>query len=164
MLRPLRGIDQSPAEYDRMARDASHRQWAVAGLTDTYRWLARLGAVPALVGIALGLVGRNASRQRRLASVLGLVLLAGAASRIAALTMVDATAFPASAGHYILPATAFLVGFLVTGWWILAGVVTDLRRAGSVDPPRGTEHVEAERDRDDGLDASAPRDARLVPH
>lgn len=142
MQLPLRGIDQSPSEYSRMYYDGVRRQWPVAGLTDLYRWAASLGVVPALVGVTLGLLPRH-DRHRRVA-VLGLVLLTGAASRVAALTVVDATAFPAGNGNYVLPATAFLVGFLVAGWWALAGVVTDLRRAGSDHQPDDARRERAE--------------------
>lgn len=49
MIAPLRGVDGTLAEHQTAERRAADRQQAVAGLTDVYRWAARLGAVPALV-------------------------------------------------------------------------------------------------------------------
>lgn len=123
MLRPLRGMDLSISEYRRTYREASQRQEVVAGLTDLYRTLAIVGTIPAILGVILGVLPRHA-RHRRVA-FLGLTLLVGAASRVAVLAVVDATAFPAGNGNYLLPATAFLVGFLIAGWWALGSVVTD---------------------------------------
>jgi hypothetical protein len=142
MLRALRGIDATQAEWDRMARAAAGRQWPVALLTDVYRWMARLGVVPALAGITLGLSTRAARRRHGHAALLGIVFLSGAASRIVALTVVDATAFDTRLGIYLLPAAAFLVAFLVTGWCVLARVVLDRSPAGGDVMPPSSETVE----------------------
>jgi hypothetical protein len=133
MLRPLRGIDQNLSDYRRTYREASQRQEVVAGLTDLYRTLALIGVIPAILGVTLGALPRHAPHRR--VAFLGLVLLVGAASRVAVLTIVDATAFPAGNGNYVLPASAFLVGFLVAGWWALAGVVTDVSRTKKLSRP-----------------------------
>jgi hypothetical protein len=165
MIRPLRGIDGSQADWNRMARAAVGRQWPVAVLADVYRWAARLGLLPALAGLAWGLATRAGRRRCGRTALLGLVFLSGAAARIAMLAVVDATAFDARLGTYILPAVPFLIATLVTGWWILGVAVGDrLRtaRASTRDAGRA-EEVEPERDRDDRLDAAAPGDAGLVP-
>jgi hypothetical protein len=165
MLRPLRGIDQTQAEYDELARAAEGRQWPVAVLADVYRWGARVGVVPALAGLVLGVATRAGRRRHLRAVALGSVLLVGVAARIAALTVVEATAFDTRYGVYVLPGAGFLVGFLVTGWWVLGGLVADrwgTRRA-STGQAGGAEEVEPERDGDDRLDAASPGDARPVP-
>jgi hypothetical protein len=165
MIRALRGIDSSQAEWDRMARAAVGRQWPVALLTDIYRWSARLGVFPALLGVALGIGSRRGRRREGAAALLGAVMLVGVASRIAALTIVDATAFDTRFGIYLLPASSFLVGVLVLGLWALGGIIADRNdeRRGSVHEAGRAEEVEPERDGNDRLDAPAPRDARLVP-
>jgi hypothetical protein len=165
MLRPLRGIDATQAEYDRMARAAAARQWPVAFLTDVYRWGARLGAIPALLGVGIGLGTRRGRRTQGRTALLGALLLVGLASRIATLTVVDATAFDSNLPIYLLPGCSFLVGFVVLGLWALVGIITDRRceRRGSVHEAGRAEEVETERDGNDRLDAPAQRDARLVP-
>jgi hypothetical protein len=137
MIRPLRAIDGSRAEYSDLARDAAGRQQVVAGLADVYRWSARVGIVPAMAAVVLALATRIGRRHWRTA-LLGTVLLIAVGGRIVVLTLVDATSFgtnPGSAdcvgsctmlyGIYQLPATAFLVGLLVIGWWLLATVVAE---------------------------------------
>jgi hypothetical protein len=121
-----------------------------------------VGVFPALLGIGIGLGTRRGRRCKGLAALLAALLLVGLASRIAALTVVDATAFDAI---YLLPECAFLVGVLVLGLWALGGMLTDGRRErrASVHEAGRTEEVEAERDGNDRLDAPAPGDARLVP-
>jgi hypothetical protein len=161
MVRPLRGIDQTMAEYDRMAEDAVGRQWPVAALVDVYRTVARIGVVTALAGLAVTFGFRGPRQRRGSAAALALVLLVGVASRIAALTVVDATAFDARFDPYFLPATGFLVGFLVVGNWLLVQAVRERRV--SAREARRAEEVEPEGDGDDRLDAPTPRDARLVP-
>jgi hypothetical protein len=124
MLYPLRGLDDTRSEYDARARAAADRQQAVAALADIYRWGARLGVVPALAGIVLAVV----SADRRLywrGAALGVVFLVAVVSRIVVLTIVEAYAFMARLGVYHLPASAFLIGFLLTGWWLLAEVIGD---------------------------------------
>jgi hypothetical protein len=161
MLRPLRGIDETQAEYDALAERAADRQQVVAGLADLYRWTARIGFAPALLGLALGVATRAGRRQWPTAAVGGVMLVA-LLSRLVMLAVVDATAFEAArVGVYILPGVDFLVVVLVVGWWMLATVVRDevrLRREAG-----GAEEVEPERDGDDRLDAPAHADARLVP-
>ena len=161
MVRPLRGIDQTMAEYDRSAEDAADRQWPVAALVDLYRTLARVGVVTGLAGLAVTFGRRGPRQGRGSIAALALVLLVGAASRIAALTVVDVTAFDARFGAYFLPASGFLVGFVVIGNWLLVQAVGERRR--SAREARRAEQVEPEGDGDDRLDAPAPRDARLVP-
>jgi hypothetical protein len=165
MLRALRGIDATQAEYDHMARAAAGRQWPVAVLTDVYRWVARLGVFPALLGVGIGLGTRRGRRCQGRTALLAALLQVGLASRIAALTLVDATAFDTRLPIYVLPACSFLVGFLVLGLWALGGIITDRRRErrGSVREAGRAEEVEPEGDGNDRLEAPAPRDARLVP-
>jgi hypothetical protein len=87
--------------------------------------------------VVLALATRIGRRHWRTA-LLGTVLLIAVGGRIVVLTLVDATSFgtnPGSAdcvgsctmlyGIYQLPATAFLVGLLVIGWWLLATVVAE---------------------------------------
>jgi hypothetical protein len=144
MIRPLRGIDGTRSEYSDVAQKAAGRQQVVAGLADLYRWGARTGIVPALAGLVLALTTHTGRRHWR-AALLGGVLLIAVASRIVVLALVDATTFGANPGRdcfdascerlygiYQLPATAFLVGLLVIGWWLLVTVVTDLRRERAV--------------------------------
>ena len=113
---------------------AAARQWPVAFLTDVYRWGARLGAIPALLGVGIGLGTRRGRRTQGRTALLGALLLVGLASRIATLTVVDATAFDSNLPIYLLPGCSFLVGFLVLGLWALGGIITDRRceRRGSV--------------------------------
>jgi hypothetical protein len=165
MIAPLRGVAGTLAEHQAAERRAAGRQQAVAGLTDVYRWAARLGAVPALVGFVVAL-RRRRRRSRWPMLALAAVLAVAVASRVFLLALVDMTSFHAATwGLYILPAVEFLLVLLVLGWWMLGSAVRECleSRRGSVDPPSGTEHVEAERVRDDGLATAAPRDARLVP-
>ena len=89
-----------------------------------------------MAGVVLALATPTGRKQWRTALV-GAVLLVAAGSRIAVLTLVDATAFGAQPwpgcvdsctmqfGIYQLPATAFLIGFLVMGWWLLATGVAE---------------------------------------
>jgi hypothetical protein len=144
MLRPLRGIDESQAEYDALAERAADRQQVVAALTDLYRWAARIGVVPALLGLALGLA-TGAGRRHWPTVAVGGVMLVALLSRLVLLAVVDATAFEAvRVSVYILPGVDFLVVALVVGWWMLATVVWDevrLRREAG-----GTEQVEPEGD------------------
>jgi hypothetical protein len=164
MVRPLRGIDGTQAEYNQMARAAVGRQWPVAFLTDVYRWVARLGVFPALLGIAVGLGTRRGRRCQGRTALLGALLLVAMASRIAALTFVDATAFDTTRAVYLLPGCSFLVGFLVLGCWALGSVVADRRRERRASLQAGrAEQVETEGHADDRLDAPTPRDAHLVP-
>jgi transposase len=136
MIRPLRAIDGTRAEYSDLAQRAAGRQHVIAGLADIYRWSARLGIVPAMAGVVLALATRTGRKHWRTALV-GAVLLVAVGSRIAVLTLVDATAFGAHPwpgcvdsctmqfGIYQLSATGFLVGFLVIGWWLLATFVAE---------------------------------------
>jgi hypothetical protein len=161
MVRPLRGIDGSQSQYDARAERAADRQQVVAALTDLYRWAARVGVGPALLGLVLGLATRAGRRHWPTAAVCAVVLLA-LLSRLVLLALVDATAFDAArAGTYILPGVDFLVVVLVVGWWMLATVVRDLvrlrREAG------GAEEVEPNGDRHDRLEPAPQADARLVP-
>jgi hypothetical protein len=144
-----------------MAEDAVGRQWPVAALVDVYRTVARIGVVTALAGLAVTFGFRGPRQRRGSAAALALVLLVGVASRIAALTVVDATAFDARFDPYFLPATGFLVGFLVVGNWLLVQAVRERRV--SAREARRAEEVEPEGNGDDRLDAPTPRDARLVP-
>jgi hypothetical protein len=165
MIAPLRGVAGTLAEHQAAERRAAGRQQAVAGLTDVYRWAARLGAVPALVGFVVAL-RRRRRRSRWPMLALAAVLAVAVASRVFLLALVDMTSFHAATwGLYILPAVEFLLVLLVLGWWMLGSAVREWQesRRGSVDSPSGTEHVEAERDRDDRLEAAPPGDARLVP-
>jgi hypothetical protein len=165
MIRPLHGINGSQAEYNQMARAAAGRQWPVAILADVYRWAARFGVFLALLGIGIGLATRPARRRQGRTALLGALMLVGLASRIGALSIVDATAFDTGLPIYLLPGYSFLVGFLVLGWWALGGIITDRRRErrGSVHDAGRAEEVETERNRNDRLDPPAPRDSRLVP-
>jgi hypothetical protein len=139
MVRPLRAIDGARAEYSDLAQRAAGHQQVVAGLADLYMWSALLGIVPAIAGVVLALVTRTGRRHWR-AALVGAVLLVAVGSRIVVLTLVDATAFATHPwpgcvdsctmqfGIYQLPATAFLVGFLVMGWWLLAtGIAEHVR-------------------------------------
>ena len=165
MLRPLRGIDGSLADHNAAERRAAGRQQVVYGLADGYRWAARLGVVPAVLGLGAALITRAGRRHWPVVG-LALVMLVAVLSRLALLAVVDATAFRAATyGAYPLPAVGFLVVFLVTGWWLLGACVADRwpGRGSSVDEAGGAEEVEPERDGDDRLDAPTPGDARLVP-
>lgn len=175
MIRPLRGIDGTRAEYTEHALQAADRQQVVAGLADLYRWGARIGIVPALAGLVLALVTPTGRRHWR-AALLGGVFLLALGSRIVVLTLVDATTFWASSGRgrecvdgpceslfgvYQLPATAFLVGLLVVGWWLLATVVADLRRerAAASDPAPPAEAADAV----DGEASAVERETATTP-
>jgi hypothetical protein len=149
LQRPLRGLDVTRAEYERTTASAADGQWALAGLTDLYRWAARIGVIPALAGVALGLCTRQGRARYGRVAMLGFVLFAGAGSRIAAVTVVHATVFKADAWNYLLPSTAFLVGFLVIGWWILAHVVLDRRWAPPDEQVRGARREEQDPHRSD---------------
>jgi hypothetical protein len=152
MIRPLRAIDGTQVEYNAMERRAASRQELVTGLTDLYRWAARLGAVPALLGLALGLLTRAGRRHWPIAAM-GVVMVVAVLSRLVLLAIVDATAFIAARyGTYVLPGVDFLVVSLVVGWWLLATVVNDTiqrRRAG-----RSGDEVQA----DDGASGGNTRD------
>jgi hypothetical protein len=127
MISPLRGIDGARGDYTALERRAADRQQVVAGLTDLYRWAARLGALPALVG--LGLVVTRTGRRHATTVAVGAVMLIAALSRITLLGMIDATAFKAARyGSYILPGVDFFVVFLLIGWWVLATVTRDAVR------------------------------------
>ena len=159
MVRPLRGVDRDRSSYNALQQRAAGRQQVVAALTDLYRWAARLGVVPAVLGLALGLLTR-AGRRHWPTLALALAMLVAAASRVVLLGLIDATAFVAARwGAYIVPGVDFLLVFLVAGWWLLATVVVDdvrRRRAAESDdePPLTAERT---------LVAPAPPDAELQP-
>jgi hypothetical protein len=163
MSAPLRGVDGTLADYQAAERRAADRQQIVAGLTDVYRWAARLGALPALVGFALALRRQGRPTRRPMLALAGVMAVA-VGSRVVLLALVDMTSFRAATwGMYILPGVEFLLVLLVLGWWSLGVAVWgwyEARRPASVDHPGGTE--ETERDRNDRLDAPPSDDARLV--
>jgi hypothetical protein len=159
MVRPLRGVDRDLADYNALEERAADRQQGVAALTDLYRWAARLGVVPAVLGLALALLTR-AGRRHWPTLAVGLVMLVAAASRVVLLGLIDATAFVAARwGAYIVPGVDFLLVFLVAGWWLLATVIVDevrRRRAAKSDddPPLTAERT---------VGAPAPPDGELQP-
>jgi hypothetical protein len=169
MIRPLRAIDGSRAEYSDLAQRAAGRQQVIAGLADLYRWSARLGIVPAMAGVVLALATRTGRKQWRTALV-GAVLLVAVGSRIAVLTLVDATAFGAHPwpgcvdsctmqfGIYQLPATGFLVGFLVIGWWLLATFVAEHVRTRHIAADVGQPEARADMADDTASVADSPRE------
>jgi hypothetical protein len=167
IVRPLRAIERSQAQYNAAESRAASRQELVAGLTDLYRWAGRLGAAPALLGIALGIATR-AGRRRWPAVAVCAVMVVALLSRLVLLALVDATSFIAARyGTYIIPGIDFLVVALVVGWWLLATVVVDevRRRRGDRshdelsfrDHPDGTDEASSSVDtfgerREDNLD------------
>jgi hypothetical protein len=164
MTAPLRGVGGTLADYQEAERRAVDRQQLVAGLTDVYRWAARLGALPALLGLALAL-RRPGRPTRRPTLALAGVMAVAVGSRLLLLAVVDMTSFRAATwGMYILPGVEFLLVLLVLGWWSLGVAVRDwltVRR--SVGEPSGAEQMKTERDGEDRLEAPPSGDARLVP-
>jgi xanthosine utilization system XapX-like protein len=123
-MAPLRGVGGTVADHKVAEARSADRQQVVAGLTDVYRWAARLGAPLALVGFVLAL---RRGRSGRL-PVLALAGVVGVAvgSRLILLSLVDMTAFRASTwGMYILLGVEFLLVLIVLGCWLLADAVRD---------------------------------------
>lgn len=128
MVGPLRGVDGSVDSHLAAERRAADRQQVVAGLTDGYRWAARLGVVPALLGLVLAL-RRHGRADRWPVLAVAVVALVAVASRVVLLAVIDMTAFKASTwAMYILPGVEFLLVALVIGWWLLASAVTEAWR------------------------------------
>ncbi len=139
---PIRGIDDR-ADHVARERAALDTQWPVSALTDVYRPAARLGVVVALAGLLAGLATR-AGRRNPAALLLVAALLVATLTRIMLLALVDATAWPAAGQlNYVLPATDYLVLFVLLGCWTLATAV------------RGS--VRQHRDREPGIPAEVHR-------
>jgi hypothetical protein len=128
MTRPLRGF--GPHDQDRYRRYEARlldQQQGVEFLAWFYRWMSRLAAVPALLGLAAAAVTR-AGRRHPAVGLLCLSMLVAVLCRIVLLGATDALSFPsARSGVYILPATGFLLVFLVLGVYLLAEVLRERR-------------------------------------
>jgi hypothetical protein len=117
MTRPIRGAG-SQADHVADEARAMRRQEAVSALTDLYRWGARVGAVVALVGLALGVATRAGRRHPAALLVCGAMLTA-VLSRVGLVALVDATSWPVdNATVYLLPGVDFLLVFVILGCWI----------------------------------------------
>lgn len=135
MIRALRGIDGTQSEYNAMEARAEGRQQVVAALTDVYRWTARLGVFPAVLGLVLAFATRTGRRHWPVAAF-GCVMAVGLLSRLGLLTLVHATAFVAARyGTYILPGVDFLVVTVVVGCWLTGTIVADAARRRRASPP-----------------------------
>lgn len=126
LTHPIRGAGDEADHVAAEARLLRHQE-AVSGLTDLYRWGVRLGVVVGLAGVVLGVVTR-AGRRRAAALLFVATMLVTVLVRIVLLALIDATAWPAAGQlNYILPATDFLVLFVLLGCWLLATVVRERR-------------------------------------
>lgn len=113
-------IPVAPGEWERNER----RRKALRGLADGYRVVLRL-ALPAAVGIlGVAAVAALVRRQGRSAVVVAAAFLAVICSRVALLTLIEVTSFPAL--HYLYlsaaypPLYAFVILSGVAGWQALA--------------------------------------------
>jgi hypothetical protein len=124
-------IGLAPDLAGQQAQEQGAESWN--GLFTTLRWgYSALSIL--LFPIALwGYLKQLWRRKLSLAWALGLTCAVAVAARVAILSVTEATAFPAVESGYVLPATGFLIVFLVVG----AGqAVTQVDRRGPLVAPR----------------------------
>ena len=104
------------------------QQEAMSGLADLYRWALRIGVVAAIAGLVASVATQAGRRTAPPCCTVWHALLA-VLSRVLLLALVDATTWPVEGKvNYILPATDYLVLFVLLGCWSLARLALGHRR------------------------------------